>query len=153
MRKAGGVLQQQAFVHFIQNCNQDSNAVVGVLNHTLRLLKKEHPEITKAFLRQDNAGCYRSVEMLISCRLMEESRRIKMSRVDLGDPQGGKGPCDRKASTLKVHILHYVNEGNNVITATDLKEAIMSHGGVKGVRVAVLPNIEHQDWTRKTGWY
>ena len=42
MRKAGGVLQQQAFVHIIQRCNQDSNAVV-------RSLKKEHPEITKAF--------------------------------------------------------------------------------------------------------
>ena len=31
MRKAGGVLQQQAFGHIIQNCKQDGNAVVGVL--------------------------------------------------------------------------------------------------------------------------
>ena len=64
MRKAVRVLQQQAFVHVIHNCNHDSNAVVGVPNHTLRSLKEEHPEITKAFLRHDNAGCYHSVEML-----------------------------------------------------------------------------------------
>ena len=81
MRKAVEVLQQQAFVHIIQNCNYDSNTVVGVLNHTLRSLKKEHPEITKAFLRQDNAGCYHSIEMLTSCRLMEESIGIKVNLV------------------------------------------------------------------------
>jgi hypothetical protein len=148
MRKAAGVLQQ-AFVHILQNCNQDSNAVVGVLNHTLRTLKKEHPEISKAYLCQDNAGCYHSIEILTSCRLMEESTGIKVCRVDFSDARGGKGPCDRKAATGKAHVKEaatgkaHVNEGNNVITATDLKEA-MSHGGVRGVRVAVLPNIEQQ---------
>ena len=149
MRKVREVLQQQVFVHIVQNCNQDSNAVVGVLNHVLRTLRKEHPEINKAYLRQDNAGCYHSIEMLTSCRLMEESTGIKVCRVDFSDPQGGKGPCDRKAAGIKAHVSRYVNEGNNVITAADLKEAVMSHDGVRGVRVAVLPNIEHQ--VTKTG--
>ena len=80
---------------------------------------------------------------------MKESMGIKVCRVDFSDPQGGKGPCDRKAATIKAHVLHYINEGNNVITAADLKEAIMSHGGIRGVRVAVLPNIEQQ--VTKTG--
>ena len=111
-------------------------------------LKNEHPEITKAFWRQDNTGCYHSIEMLICC-LMEESTGIKVCRVDFSDPQGGKEPCDRIAATVKAHVLRYVNKGNNVITATDLKEAIMSHGGVRVVRVAALPNIEQQ--VTKTG--
>ena len=150
MRKAGGGVQQQGFVHIVQNCNQDSNAAVGVLNHTVRSLKKEHPEITmKDFLRQDHANCYHNVEMLTSCHLMKESTEIKVYRVDFGIPQGGNGPCDRKAATVKAHVLRYVNEGNNVITATELKEAITSHHGVRGVRVAVLPNIEQK--VTKTG--
>ena len=58
---------------------------------------------------------------------MEESTGIKVRKVDFSDPQGGKGPCDRKVATVKADVLRYVNEGNNVITTTDLKEAIMSH--------------------------
>ena len=50
---------------------------------------------------------------------------------------------------MKAHVLRYVKEGNNVITATDLEEATTSHGCVRGVRVAVLPGIEQQ--VTKTG--
>lgn len=122
VRKVGDVLQQEAFVHIVQNCNQESNAVVGIIGHTLRSLKEHHSEINKAYLRKDNAGCYHSVEMLTSCLLMEESTGIKVCRVDFSDPQGGKGLCDRKAATIKAHVLRYVNEGNDVITATDFKK-------------------------------
>ena len=76
MRKVREVLQQQAFVHIVQNCNQDSNAVVGVLNHVLHTLRKEHSEINKACLPQDNAGCYHSIEMLTSCRLVVVTHKV-----------------------------------------------------------------------------
>ena len=68
-----GNLQHQAFVHIVKNCNQDSDAVVSVLRHTLQQLKMDHPETTTAFLRQDNAGCYHSVTMLAACGLMEKA--------------------------------------------------------------------------------
>ena len=38
----------------------------------------------------------------------------------------------RRAATLKSHIRRYINEGNDVKTASDIKAAIDSHGGVKG---------------------
>ena len=44
-------LQHQAFVHIVENCSQDSNVVVSIIRHTLQELKKEHPEITTAFLQ------------------------------------------------------------------------------------------------------
>ncbi|CAH1242480.1 Hypp6753 [Branchiostoma lanceolatum] len=37
----------------------------------------------------------------------------------------------------KTHIRRYVNEKHDVISAEDMKEAMESHGGVKGCRVAV----------------
>lgn len=55
--KIADKLQHQAFVHIVENCSQDSNVVVSIIRHTLQELKKAHPEITTAFLRQDNAGC------------------------------------------------------------------------------------------------
>ena len=51
-------------------------------------LKKAHSEIKSAFLRQDKAGCYHSVDMLAACHFMEETTGIKVQWVDVSDPQG-----------------------------------------------------------------
>ena len=56
-------------------------------------------------------------------------------------PKEGKGEADRLAATCKCHIRIYLNEGPNVMTAKEMKEALLSHGGVEGVRVALLPSI------------
>ena len=56
---------------------------------------------------------------------MEEATGIKVERVDFSDPQGGKGPCDRRAATMKAHVLRYINEGHDVVSANELKQAIM----------------------------
>jgi len=141
-RKIADKLQHQAFVHIVENCSQDSNVVVSIIRHTLQQLKKEHPEIKTAFLRQDNAGCYHSFTMIAACRLMKEATDIKVERVDFSDPQGGKGPCDRRAATIKAHVLRYINEGHVVISADDLKRAILSHGGVRGVRVTLIDSTK-----------
>ena len=57
---------------------------------------------------------------------------------DFSDPQGGKGPCDRKPATIKAHVRRYINEEHDVLTARDFKDAVLSYGGVKGVRVALV---------------
>jgi len=129
-RIATGELGQQTFVHIIEECSQDANAVVQVLYHTLKTLKAEHPEIMRAALRQDNAGCYHGVGMLTACCLMGAETGIDVTRVDFSDPQGGKGPCDRKAATIKAHVRRHINKGHDVLTAPDLNEAMLSHGGI-----------------------
>jgi hypothetical protein len=48
------------------------------MEHTLRSIKEENPELTTAYYRQDNAGCYHSVEMLTACSLMENATGIKV---------------------------------------------------------------------------
>ena len=137
-RRFASQLEQQTFVHIIEDCNQDASTVVQVLQHTLKTLKADHPEILTAALRQDNAGCYHSVIMLSACRLMGAATGIRVQRVDFSDPQGGKGPCDRRAASIKAHVRRYINEGHDVLTAHDLKEAMLSHGGMNGVRVALV---------------
>ena len=126
-RATDGKLGHQAFVHVAQNCSQDSKVVVSVINHILRTLKVEHPEIRRASFRQDNAGCCHSATLLAACRLMQQTTGIKVKRVDFSDPQGGKGPCDRKAATIKAHVRRFVDEGHDVLTATDLRDAILSN--------------------------
>ena len=76
---------------------------------------------------------------------------IHVKRVDFSDPQGGKGPCDRKAATIKAHVRCYINEGHDVLTARDFKDAVLSHGGVKGVRVALVTDASQQPQQELSG--
>ena len=124
---------------------------MSVIDHILRTLKVEHPEIRRASFRQDNAGCYHIATLLAACRLMQQTTGIKVKRVDFSDPQGGKGPCVRKAATIKAHVRRFVDEGHDVVTATDLRDAILSNNGVRGVRVAVV-NVEGVGQMQPTKW-
>ena len=151
VRRLAGQLEQQTFVHILEESSQDADAVVRVLQHTLRSLKVEHPEIKSAALRQDNTGCYHSVAMLSACRLMGTATGIHVKKVDFSDPQGGKGPCDRKATAIKTRVRQYINEGHDVLTAHDFKEAMLSHGGINGVRVTLVTDVLEKPQQEMTG--
>lgn len=58
-----------------------------------------------------------------------------VERFDFSDPQGGKGEADRQAATIKGHISIYLNEGHDVNSPAQMKEAIESNGGIPGVSV------------------
>ena len=122
-------LQWQAFM----SCSQGSSAVASIMHHVLETLKHEYSEINKAYLRQDNAGCYHSTRTILACREMAASTGVQVVRVDFSYPQGGKGAADRLAASCKRHIRDFIDEGNDVCTAHELKDALLSHGGLKGV--------------------
>ena len=56
VRRVSGQLQTQTFVHILQSSDQGSSTIVLLLEHVLRSLKTENPEIQHAYFRQDNAG-------------------------------------------------------------------------------------------------
>lgn len=49
---------------------------------------------------------------------------MNIKRMDFCYQQGGKSICDRKAAHIKWYIKRFVNEGNNVLNASDFKAAI-----------------------------
>ena len=136
-RKNNRWYKSQSFVHIVENTSQDSSVVLRITENTLRSLKEANPTIDPAlifliFLRQDDAECYHNSALYTG---------IGVRRVDFSDPQGGKGACDRKAATIKAHVRRYVNEGHDVGNTQEFKTAILSNGGVTGVRVlfSMLP--------------
>ena len=141
-RKVGQQLQSQAFINLIQSCSQGSAAVVVILQHIIQTLKLEHPEIERVFLRQDNAGCYHSTSTIVAFTRIEASTGVKIEGLDFSDPQGGKGAADRMAAAAKSQIRMFINEGNDVTNAQQMKDALLSHGGMEGVRVAVSDSLE-----------
>ena len=95
-RRLNGVLQWQGFIHVIQSCAQDSSAVIHIMQDVLATINRENNEITKAYFRQDNAGCYHAASTISACPKISASSGINIHRLDFSDPQGGKGErCSR----------------------------------------------------------
>ncbi len=47
-----------SYAHLFVSCTQDWYSVVSILENLLNEIKRENPQITKAYLRSDEAGCY-----------------------------------------------------------------------------------------------
>ena len=104
------------------------------------------------FLRSDNGTCYHNAALLLALPAIGSRTGIRIRRYDFSEPQAGKDICDRKIAPMKAHIRQYVNEKHDVATAAKMKEALDSHGGVRGSRVAVaavnLANVKLMGQTK-----
>ena len=135
-RKSDGQHEMLTFVHIFQSCNQDSVTVLAIIDDVLKQLKTTMPDVNRVHFRQDNAGCYHSSSTLLAIQQVANKYEINV-RLDFSDPQGGKGSCNRKAATIKNHMRIYLNSGQDVETADQMKNAIESFGGVPGVRATL----------------
>jgi len=100
-------------------------------------MKALKPQLSEAFLRSDNAGCYHNAFLLLSLPSIGQRVGITVKRYDFSEPQAGKDICDRRIAILKGHMRRFLNEGHDIKSASDMKVAIESHGGVKGCYAAV----------------
>ena len=133
-----GQLESQSFIHILESGLQDRHTVVSIMAHVLSTLKAQHLEITEAYYRQDNAGCYHRASTILSTKLISERSGIDIRRMDFSDPQGGKGSADRKSEQVKCRVKAFVNQGNSVTTVKEFQSTILSRGGIKGVRVTII---------------
>ena len=83
-------MEMMTFVHIFDSCNQDSRTVLAILNDVFHRLKGERFSI-------------------VTARQVAEVNGLRLARMDFSDAQGGKGPCNRKAATIKSHIAVYLN--------------------------------------------
>ena len=118
-------------------CIQDWFSVASIVEHVLVTIKQEHPNVKMAYLKSDNAGCYHNASLILSLKSIGERAGISVRRYDFSDLQSKKDVCDRKIAPMKGHIQRWLNEKHDVVTAVDMKEALESHGGVRGCRIAV----------------
>ena len=140
-RKVGGNLQNLTLVHVFDKSNQDSMYVIAVIDDVILLLKRAMPELKSVNFRQDNAACYHSSATMIGVQNLARKHKVAI-RMDFSDPQGGKGPCDRKAAVLKNHMRTYLNSGNDITNAEQMKTAMESNGGVRGLSVVLGGSLQ-----------
>ncbi|KAK3722873.1 hypothetical protein QZH41_020449, partial [Actinostola sp. cb2023] len=140
-RKNGLEHEMLTFVHIFPSCSQDSCAVIAVMADVIKQLKITMPSLTSVFYRQDNAGCYHCGATITCARVLGLHDEVTIKRLDFSDPQGGKGSCDRKAVTIKSHMRIHLNSGNDIETQVQMKDAIMSAGGVPAVNVTLCESV------------
>ena len=110
-------LQVMTFVHVFQTCNQDSYAVLSVMKDVIGKLKSHLTQLKSVFYRQHNAKCYHCGATIVGARFTSRFHGVSVKRLDFSDPQGGKGPCNRKAASLKLHMSVHLNQGSNIETS------------------------------------
>ena len=138
IKNNSGEMETMTFVHVFESAAaQDSSSVLAILNDVFNQLKTIMPELQTVYIRNDNAGCYHCTQTLITAPQIAKRHNLQISRIDFSEPQGGKGVCDRKAATIKSHMAIYLNSGHDIETAAQIKEAIDSSRGVRGVSVRV----------------
>lgn len=119
----------------IDKCSQDWFSIASILEDVLTEIKKTNPSILEAFLRSDNAGCYHCAQLILAIPGISKRSGINVKRYDFSDPQAGKDVCDRKIAPMKSQMKRFVNEGHDIVSAADMKSALDSYGGVKGLYV------------------
>ena len=96
------------------------------LIQVLKRLKKEDDNLTVAYIRTDNAGCYKGSDLFLAVELIYKETGILIRRFDFSDAQSGKGPCDRMAAVIKANIRRFICEMNDCITSSNFVDAAKS---------------------------
>jgi len=121
------------FTHIFKSCSQDSCAVLAVMANVIRQLKIAMQGLKTVYCCQDNAGCYHCGTTLVCAAALVNEEGVKIGHLDFSDPQGCKAACDQEAATIKSHVRIYLNAGNDMETTEQMRDAILSSGGVPGV--------------------
>ena len=124
------------YAHLFNSCTQDWFAVASVIENLLLTIKSNFPRVNKANLRSDEAGCYHNNLLIASLADIGKRVGISVQSYNFSEPQQGKDICDRIISPLKSSIRKYCNEGHDILTATDMNNALTLHP-VKGASSSV----------------
>ena len=106
--------------HIFDSSQQDWYAVCSIIENTLEVVKKDHPQITQVSLRSDEAGCYHNNFLLVAITDVGKRVGLTVVQYDFSEPQYGKDVCDRILCPMKSAIRRYCSEGNDVLSAKDM---------------------------------
>jgi len=131
-----GTTEVISYAHLFDQCTQDWYAVTSILEDLFKLLKVKNPELQRVHLRSDEAGCYHNSSLILAVRDVAKRAGVTVHKYHYSEPQSGKDICDRILCPVKSSIRTYCNEGHDVLTAVDMRNALTEHP-VKGTTAAV----------------
>ena len=88
------------------------------------VIEKDHPEITQISLRSDEAACYHNNFLLAVVTDAGKRFGLTVTKYDFSQPQYGKEVYYRILCPMKSAIRRYGCEGNDVLSAKDMRTAL-----------------------------
>lgn len=79
---------------------------------------------SKLIKRSDNASVLAGHATLYCDKIFTDSLGIKLIMRDYSEIQSGKSICDRLSGSGKLRMKAYINSGNDVMNASDIKKGI-----------------------------
>lgn len=144
-RNATGKLEVTSYAHLFDACTQDWFAVISIIENLLTTVKAERPVITEAYLRSDEAGCYHNNFLIAALRDVGQRVGISLKSYVFSEPQHGKDICDRILCPMKASIRRFCNEGNDITSASHMRNALKERP-VKGTTASVnIVNVETKE--------
>ena len=95
-------------------------SLLSIIENTLEVIKKDHPQISQVSLRSDEVGCYHNNFLLAAIRDSGKRIGLTVTQYDFSEPQYAKDVCDRILCPMKSAIRRYCSEGNDVLSAKDV---------------------------------
>ena len=97
----------------------------------------KNPSLSKAFIRSDEAGCYHNNLLIASIHGISLRTRVIIEMYDFSEPQHGKDICDRIICPMKQAVRRHCDEGHDIQSAADMREALLKRT-VQGVTASVF---------------
>ncbi|CAC5365693.1 unnamed protein product [Mytilus coruscus] len=120
-RRNAEELQSLTFVHiFDSQISQDSKTTSATICDVLNNVLKNNPEVKSVHLWSDNAACYKCADTFININ-NNKSSKGHIASYNFCEAKDGKGACDIAAATFKSGIKRFVNQGNDVVNAKQIK--------------------------------
>lgn len=135
-RNQSGTVDVISYAHLFDQCTQDWYAVSSIIEDLIKELKVKNPTLQTVFLRSDEAGCYHNNCLIAALRDIGKRVGVNVQGYHYSEPQAGKDICDRILCPMKHAIRTYSNEGHDVLTAVNMRDALLQHP-VKGTTAAV----------------
>ena len=141
-----GELKKHTYLTAISRCDQAMVDILCIGDAVLEQFKKDQPAVTKIFTKSDNAGCYHGSLVPETLYHISKLNGFQLARYDFNEPCKGKDQCDRESATVKSLINSYVDNGNDLISAEDIFNALHHANGMSNTKVCVVQIDKNHDW-------
>ena len=122
--KNGDNFKKATYFTFVDKCSQNGYTSTCLFENDLRTFLVDFPNIKSLYCRNDNATCYSGAAVLMGKKEVCDKLGIKLKSLDFNEAQKGKDQCDRDGAVAKRCIRSFVNSGNDVVNAKDVKLAL-----------------------------
>ncbi len=116
--------QVSYFAHLFDHCTL---AVTSLLESLIQGIQEQvDPLLKKVFLRSNEAGWYHNANLYAAAKNVGDRLGVTVEAYDHFELQFGKDITDRIICPMKGCLRRYCNEGNNILSADDMYDALKS---------------------------